>query len=382
MRQKRIAILLPDLRGGGAERMRLLLECEFTAKGYDVCFVVMRKSGELLRELKPNVSVIDLHANRLRNLLIPLIRFLRREKPDALLVAMWPLTTFAIWAVKLSRTTTRVVVSDHGILSLSPLAQGILGSTPMRITMRLSYPWADAVVGVSKGVVKDVASLAGLESKKLFTIYNPAARGRVPKVISTAPALKSWLNANQRVITVGSLKAVKDHSTLLDGFSRVVADNSEAKLLILGEGSLRTRLDKQVAELGLVDNVLMPGFVQDPYPYYLAADLFVLSSQNEGFGNVIVEAMECGLPIVSTDCESGPREILKDGRYGKLVPVGDRDALAAAILATVKEMPNPSRQKARASDFSVEKAANEYLKLLDPDGVNTSCAKQTGTVSQ
>jgi len=348
--------------------MRLLLEREFTARGYYVDFVLMREEGELLQELSSGVAVYSLNAVRYRNLLIPLVRYIKHERPDVLLVAMWPLTSFAIWAVKLSGVPIRVVVSDHGILSMSPQAHGTLGALSMRITMWLSYRWADAVVGVSRGVVRDIAQLARLDPRKLFTIYNPAARGWLPQTATIDPAVKSWLNGNQRLITVGKLKAVKDHVSLLEAFTHVVADNPEARLLILGEGALRLHIEERVVQLGLVDNVLMPGFVQDPYPYYLAADLFVISSRYEGFGNVIVEAMECGLPVVSTDCESGPREILDNGRYGNLVPMGDIDALAAAMLAALNEVPNPERQKARAGEFSVEKAARAYLALLDPKG--------------
>ena len=371
-RQKRIAILLPDLRGGGVERMRIILERGFTDSGYDVDFVLMQKTGELLSELEPHVSVYDLDVTRYRNLLVPLIRFLKRERPATLLVAMWPLTSFAIWAVKLARVSTRVVISDHSILSMSPPAKGTFGTIPMRLTMWFSYRWADAIVGVSKGVVNDIAQLAGLESKTLFTIYNPSARGSVPTTPVSNPEIKPWLDASQRLIAVGTLKAVKDHVMLLNAFAGVVAVNPQASLLILGEGEMRTVMEEQIENLGLIDKVVMFGYVQDPYPYYIAADLFVLTSRYEGFGNVIVEAMECGLPVVSTDCMSGPREILEDGQFGRLVPVGDTDALTTAILATLIEAPNPERQKARASVFNVEKAAKSYLALLDPEEATAS----------
>lgn len=366
MPSKTISILLPDLRGGGAERMHVLLEREFTAKGYMVNFVLMRKTGELLQELVPEAMVHDLKTAKLRTLLMPLIRFLKAERPDALLVAMWPLTTIAIWAVKLSRVPTRIVISDHNPMSIKPEAKGIFGTFPMRLTMQISYPFADAVVCVSNGVGEDIAKLARMSTDNLNVIYNPAARGELPENQLSDETISPWLKADHRVITVGSFKKQKNHSLLINCFAEVVKSKN-ATLLILGEGRLRPELEKLIKQLGLEQKILMPGFTQDPYPYYLAADLFVLSSEYEGFGNVIVEAMECGLPIVSTDCQSGPREILEDGKYGKLVPVGDTNALASAMLTSLDEMPNPERQKERARYFSVEKAAISYLKLLDPE---------------
>jgi len=360
----KISILLPDLRGGGAERLHLVLAREFVSRGHQVDFALMRNTGELLDEVLPETRIHDLKAPCFRNLLFPLMRFLKNERPDALLAAMWPLTSFAIWAVKLSGVPTRVVVSDHSILSLSPSAKGRLGTFPMQLTMRSSYRWADEIVGVSKGVAQDIARLARLDAEEINIIYNPAARGELTSEPTTDSGVSNWLNATQRLITVGKLKAVKDHVTLLNAFARIVVENDQASLLILGDGAMRSVLEQQVGELALVDRVSMPGYVQDPYPYYLAADLFVLTSEYEGFGNVIVEAMECGLPVIATDCPSGPREILDDGEYGKLVPVGDVNALAAAMLASLEDEPNPQRQKDRAADFSIEKAAVRYLQLL------------------
>ena len=138
--------------------------------------------------------------------------------------------------------------------------------------------------------------------------------------------------------------------------------------MILGEGDLRPAMERQIAELGLQDRVALPGFFQDPYPWFRSADLFVLSSDWEGFGNVIVEALECGVPVVSTDCPSGPAEILENGRYGRLVPVGDVDALANAIIVTLHETPDRQALMNRAKDFSVDKISDEYLSYFRSQG--------------
>ena len=159
---------------------------------------------------------------------------------------------------------------------------------------------------------------------------------------------------------MGTLKEQKDHRTLIRAFARLSRDFN-AKLTILGEGPLRAGLESLIAELGLQSRVSMPGFVVDPYPWLRSADLFVLSSQYEGFGNVIVEALECGVPVVSTDCPSGPAEILENGRYGRLVPVDDVVALATAMSASLAELHDREKLMKRATAFSVRNISDQYL---------------------
>jgi len=167
------------------------------------------------------------------------------------------------------------------------------------------------------------------------------------------------------VLSVGTLKRAKDYPTLLRAFA-ALPRSLHAKLTILGEGGLRSQLEAQVAELGLEGRVAMPGFVLDPYPWFRTADLLVLSSESEGFGNVLVEALECGVPVVSTNCPGGPREILEGGRHGRLVPVGDSQALADAMAATLTAPVDRERLIARARDFSAERIAEQYLETLFP----------------
>ncbi|WP_246191668.1 glycosyltransferase [Pseudoxanthomonas gei] len=167
------------------------------------------------------------------------------------------------------------------------------------------------------------------------------------------------------ILTVGTLKAVKNHAFLIEAFSRLPT-KLNATLCILGEGQLRSEIEKIVESKGLIGRVLLPGFRTDTTPWYRRADIFVLSSRHEGFGNVIVEALAQGIPVVSTDCPSGPREILCDGKYGRLVPVGDVDAFASAMLAGLKEVSGSEILKERARDFSVGKIADEYLDAMFP----------------
>lgn len=361
---KKIAILLPDLRGGGVERIRLILAHEFARQGYVVEFVLMRVEGEFLAEAQANFSVVDLGTARARQVPLALALYLRRNRPDALLAAIWPLTVLAPIGRALSGHRCKVLVSEHNTLSIQYGAWGWVHNLLMRSSMAIGYRIADVRVGVSAGVAKDVAQLAWLPVNVFDVIHNPVARRPEPDPLALAAAHALWLGVSgTRVLTVGSLKAQKNHPLLLRAFARLV-QLPAARLMFLGAGSCETELRALADDLGIADRVIFAGFHSDPSPFYRSADLFVLSSDYEGFGNVIAEALAGGTPVVSTDCPSGPSEILDGGRYGTLVPVGDVEALADAIGAALTKTHDQARLRQRALDFAPEIAASRYLKLL------------------
>ncbi len=360
-------ILLPDLRGGGAERVCLNLANEFAGRGLPVRMVLMRAEGELLPLLDPRVEVVDLGVTRARNALWPLLRHLRQARPAALLANMWPLTFVAVLARVLARVDCRVVAVEHTTWSATPLLAARRTALSFKASMRWLQPRADALLAVSRGAADDLAQFAGLPPGSVQAQYNPIV-ARAPRVASNTPMDREtawWHGSHRKLLAVGTLKADKDFPTLLRAFARL-RQQVDARLLILGEGEERPALQALVHELGLEHAVELPGFVVDTAPYYARADLFVLSSTHEGFGNVIVEALDHGVPVVSTDCPSGPREILQDGKYGTLVPVGDVDALAQAMLAALHAPHDPAALKARARDFAVDTIADQYLDHLLP----------------
>jgi glycosyltransferase involved in cell wall biosynthesis len=360
----RIAILLPDLRPGGAERLHLELAREWRRRCIGVDFVLRQARGELLAQLPPSAQVVDLAAARVRATLRPLVAYLRKDPPEALLAAMWPLTCIAASAARSAGYNGRVVVSEHAPQSLSYADRGALHNTLMKATMRVGYRLADARVGVSSGVADDMARLSGMDRSRITVIHNPAATGRVVEAGYGVPPVLAG-RTGPILLTVGTLKAVKRHDLLIRAFAKL--PRLDATLCILGEGQERSALETLIGSLGLQDRVLLAGYQADPAPWYAHADLFVLSSDHEGFGNVIVEALEHGLPVVSTNCPTGPREILEDGKYGTLVPVGDVQALADAMDAALVRQHDREALKRRAQDFSVDKAADAYLDLLLPD---------------
>ena len=357
-------MLIPDFRAGGAERVNLLLLHEFVNQGFDVDLLLLNKRGVLLSEVPEQVRVIDLQAGRIRKAFLPLVNYLRVNRPDVLLASMWPLSSLAVFAGKFSHFRGRLVVVEHSALSQSPQNYGLAGFS-LRKSMRWINSHADCVVGVSAGVIEDL-KLLGLPSCNTRVIHNPISISEetvVPASWKDHPWMKS--GGSHRLLAVGSLKLAKDYPALLHSMKKLVHSGSDVSLLILGSGALQPQLEELCQVLGIENHVHFGGFVSDPAPFYRRADLFVLSSAWEGFGNVIVEALAVGTPVVSTDCKSGPAEILENGKYGKLVPVGDPAALANAIEESLSEPFDPEKLKARAKDFSPDVIAKKYLDLFD-----------------
>ena len=359
----KISIILPDLRGGGAERINVDLAHEFARAGYDVELVLMQARGELLKEAEASFPVVDLATPRARSLPLALAHYLRHRRPDALLAAMWPLTVIAPLAQRLSGHRCKVLVSEHGILSAQYREWGTIHRLFLRGSTRMGYRLADHRVGVSAGVVRDMAALSAMRPDTFNVIYNPVPPRPDPEPEALDLADRLWSGpAGARIVTVGTMKAVKNHPLLLRAFARL--GRSNARLMFVGDGAGRDALLSLARALGAADRVILAGFQSDPTPFYQTADLFALSSDYEGFGNVIVEAMACGLPVVSTDCPSGPSEILESGKYGRLVPVGDVDALAKGLAQSLDAPLQPAALTARAAEFHPAKAARAYLDLL------------------
>jgi glycosyltransferase involved in cell wall biosynthesis len=308
------------------------------------------------------VRLIDLNASRLRDVLPPLVRYFKDSRPHALHAAMWPLTVIAVIARRLAGSRSRLVLADHTPLSRHYAAFGSLHRAILSRTIRWFYPLADARVAVSEEASTDLAQLSGLDRAVIEVIYNPVARAPNREPQPEIGAL--WDDAEGRILSVGRISSEKNHGLLIRAFALLRRQGFEAKLMILGDGPLRSELHAIAASEGVAGQVLLVGFVRDPWPYYASADLFVLSSDYEGFPLALVEAMRSGMTVVSTNCPSGPREILGDGEYGALVPCGDRDELAAAMAAGLRSPADPERMKLRAEQLSGEATSRRHLALM------------------
>lgn len=362
---RRVALFLYSLDGGGAERVMANLACSFVKQGLKVDLVLIKAQGPYLAQIPPEVRVVELKAPRVPASLPHLVRYLRQEQPTALLSAMHYANEVALWAKRLSRVSTRVVVCEHNALSQYARNTSRTAERWTPLWAKLFYPWADGIVAVSQGVAKDLAQVTNLPLERIQVIYNPVV---TPELAERAkePVDHPWFAPGQPpvVMGVGRLVGQKDFSTLIRAFAQV-HQLQPARLMILGgNAGSRPTLEALVRELGLESDVAMPGFVDNPYAYLAQAKVFALSSRWEGFGNVIVEALAVGTPVVSTNCESGPAEILDHGKYGLLTPVGDSKALAEAILSSLS-----SNAKQVAPDwlqqFTLKVVTEQYLNILN-----------------
>ena len=371
MGKQKVALFLRSLGGGGAERMMINLARGFSEQGLEVDLVLAKAEGPYLSQVPPEVRVIDLDSSRVLTSLPGLVRYLRCERPRTLLSTLDHANIVAIWARKLARVPNRLVVRVASNLSESASnAPSLRGRLMPRLVQKF-YPLADTVVAVSQGVANDLTSTAGLQRERIQVIYNPVVTADLFE--KARESLEHpWFAPGEApvILSVGRLTKAKDHPTLIRAFARVQREHP-ARLMILGEGEERPKLEALIRELDLEEDVSLPGFVDNPYAYMARASVFVLSSAWEGFGNVLVEAMAVGTPVISTDCPSGPAEILEGGEWGRLVPVGDVEEMAAAIISTLSESNHPDVSK-RAQHFGVEESVQAYLEVLLGDNEMTN----------
>lgn len=364
-RQNKVCIFIPSLAGGGAERVMVTLANGFVERNVHVDLVVGSATGPYRADLSSKVRLVDLGQRRVARCLGPLATYLRQERPSALLSALTHSNVIAVIAARLARAGIRVVVSEHNHLSL---AQGRDKSPRVRFLRQIArrtHRMADGIVAVSEGVADDLVSYMGIKKNKVKVVYNPAVSPEVHRR-SQETVNHAWFNPGEPpvIIGVGRLVPQKDFPLLLRAFAKV-KEKREARLIILGEGPLKDDLESLVVKLRLSSDVELLGFVDNPYAYMRKSALFVLSSAWEGFGNVLVEAMACGTPVVSTDCPSGPAEILEGGKWGRLTAVGDVQALSDAINEALEDRTHPD-VRLRACDFGVRQAVEGYLSLLLP----------------
>jgi glycosyltransferase involved in cell wall biosynthesis len=374
-----IAIFIYGPSGGGATRRTLTLAEGFAKRGHRVDLVVVDADGPLANGLPDGVRLVVLDsplirlAGRLRRKRrkrqiaasgFALARYLRRVHPDVLMSAANHVHLTTLFAARFSRAPARVVlrVSNH-------LTQSHLGGAgrprPKRLKLaRRAYGWADAAIAVSHGIAEDLLEYTALPRDRVSAVANPIYTPAID-VAASAPLDHPWLapGAPPLLLAAGRLAPAKDFPTLLRAFVRVRSVRP-AHLVILGEGRRRASIERSIRELGIEAAALLPGFVDNPFAWMSRAAAFVLSSAWEGSPGVLVEALACGCPVVSTDCPSGPAEILADGIHGRLVPVGDDAALAQAILETLDAPVDREALRLRARDFDVDRAVELYLDVL------------------
>lgn len=399
-----IALFMPLLSGGGVQRVMLNLAAALTARGHRVDLVVCRANarapervvptGVRLVTLKPAPSLwarlLAFKADPagagalLRPVLLPLksgnklrylpdlTRYLRRERPHALISATSPANLSALWARRVARVPTGVVVSERNMLSSRVEHGSKWRSRYLPPLVGRTYGFADAVVTVSQAVADDLAATAAIPRQRIIPLPNPIVTPALLEQTHLRPS-HPWFvpDALPVVLGVGRLVPEKDFATLLRAFAQV-RETRPARLMILGDGPQRSRLQRLCTELGITDAVTMPGWVDNPITYMTGAGVLVLASHWEGLPGVLIEALASGCPVVATDAPGGTAEILDHGAYGRLVRIGDVPAMAAAIVDTLERPPDSERLKARADEFSVERSARRYLEVLSASGMGRS----------
>jgi glycosyltransferase involved in cell wall biosynthesis len=369
----KISLFLQDLHGGGAERVMLRLAAGIAARSYAVDLVLIKREGAYLDSIPPGVRLVVLNTRRTLNSIAALAGYLRRERPAAMLTALAHVNVGALLATTLSRARTRVIVTEHSQITRNFAA---LTSRTVKLAFRLVpcvYPLATRVVAVSGGVADDLAGFSGMRRDKISVIHNGIV---TPELYAKAaePCDHPWLAPGEPpvILAAGRLVRVKDFAALIRAFAELRA-RRHARLLILGEGELRGELERLASDLGVAEDVGMPGFYDNPYALMSRASVFVQSSQWEGLPSVLVEAMACGTPVVATDCPGGTREILEDGHLGTLVPVNDDHAMADAILRTLDQPVQANEMARKVEEFTLERAVDTYLELaLGPQAVRSS----------
>ncbi len=354
-----IAFYLPSLRGGGAEKVMLNLATEFANRGYTIDMVLVQDRGEYLDDVPDSVNIVDLNTKRFLAALPSLARYLQREQPDAMLSTIDTANITAILAKRASRVSTRIVIRISNMLSTKE-ANGELKHRLVHRTAKYVYPYADEIVVVSDGVGEDILKMTDASPEQITTIYNPSVTEELLNK-RDEPVDHPWFSEDQDIpviLGVGELTEQKDFETLIRSFNRII-EQQKARLVILGEGPKRKDLETLIEELGLAEFISMPGFVDNPYAYMSKTEVFVLCSQWEGCPNVLIEAMACGAAVVSTDCPSGPKEILDGGAHGLLVSVGDEKQMSRSITYLISEQ-DKYLQEYSQSNFSIENITNRY----------------------
>lgn len=332
-----------------------------------VDLILAEARGPYIELVDSGVRVVDLDASRVAASPFALARYLRRERPDVLLSALLHVNVAALLARNLA-PVARLVISERNTVSVDMTNMKSRSIRMARWLARRLYRKADGIIAVSRGVADDLVTFFDLPPERIRVVNNPVVTPYLLRQAEEPPADPWFRDADRPVILgIGKLWPQKDFDTLIRAFAHL-RQRRPARLVILGEGAERARLTALVRDLNLDGDVALPGFAQNPYSYMARASLFALSSRWEGSPNVLVEAMACGTPVVSTDCPSGPDEILEGGRYGPLVPIGDAERLAEAMARLLDQPTSAQALKARAADYSVERATAGYLDVLFPGG--------------
>lgn len=360
-----ISLFMERPDAGGANRNLIHISKYLIEKNYTVNYILGSTDGAFYEKIPDGVNLIDLGSSNRLSTIWKLSKYISREKPDRIMSTTHVSITIAHLANLLSEYDGAEFIARQGTHLTEHTVNSDFRHSILFHLLKILFPMSDKVIAVSEGVKEDLVDSTRLSKSDIDVIYNPA----IPSLsevdeLSNADPGHEWLTNKDHTVILGAGRLVKqkDFVTLLTAFSDV-RETIDAKLIIIGDGDDFDDLRDKSYELGISDSVSFPGYIDNPYPYMARSDVFALSSAWEGFGVVLVEAMSCGTPVVSTNCKSGPSEILEDGTYGPLVPVGDAQGLSSAIIEMINEPTCSQLLRERAEDFSI-KNVSQYEDIL------------------
>jgi glycosyltransferase involved in cell wall biosynthesis len=357
-----ICLFIMNLYGGGAERVVVELANELVQQKYDVDLVVVNRTGPLASHLRPEVNLCSLEQKRTISSIGKFRSYLKRRRPDIVFSHLTHINIASILARLFLKNRPELVVIEHSHFSSElKAAKGLVRVAYMLVPFL--YRFADRVAAVSDDMRNSIARFALLPRERVSVLHNPVVSPKIYQRASEQPE-HPWLPPSEVpvILAAGRLVRQKNFPLLIRAFA-TLQKKRRARLIILGDGELRPELMSLAQELGLADVLDLPGFHENPYAFMRSASVFALSSDWEGLPGVLIEALACGCPIVATDCETGPREILCDGKFGRLVSPGDDRALANALEAALDEPGAASERVVRAEHFGVTAAVERYLEL-------------------
>jgi glycosyltransferase involved in cell wall biosynthesis len=373
----RVALFHPSLTCGGIPQVFINLARGFLEHGLAVDMIQATPEGGFRDAVPDGVRLVDLSARRALTSLAPLVRYLRRERPHIMISGAVQTNIVAVWARRLAAVPMRLILTEHNIISVITTNARMLRTRTTPFLIRQFYPWADDIVAVSHGAAQDLAHILG-PAKRIHVIYNPVVGPEFWRR-AAEPLIDPRFDADPRpvILAVGRLHYHKDYPTLLRALA-LVRNEIDVRAVFLGDGEERDRLLTLARELNVESAVSFLGNVSNPLPYMKRAAVLALSSVVEALPTVLIEALAVGLPIVATDCPTGPREILCDGAFGSLVPVRDSQRLAEALSRVLQSQRGTAVPEEALARFRQDRVIGEYLQLIGLSRVHKSTHTDLG----
>lgn len=368
IKPKKICFFVPRIVTGGLVQVMLTLAEAFADKGYSIDLATIHQSwpNDLKHLIPKNTNLIHLTASRPTTAIWPLVKHLKKSKPDVLISAGAAANYLAMLAKILAFSSTKTILTEHSQPSVDIFKSKKLIDKVIPFFMRRLYPRADFIVAVSHSVARDLSTFIRYPLEKIYVIYNPIVNSKLTE-LSFAKLDHPWFKEKQYpiVLFVGRFSDVKNIPLLVNAFS-LVRKSYECKLVLVGDGPERENLQSLVRDLALSKDTLLINYCPNPYPYMRHSNVLVLTSKWEGLGNVLIEAMACGTPVIATDNLESAREILDNGKFGVLTPNNNVKILADNIVKAIQYEAAPKNIKERANIFSVDTSVDQYLRLFDP----------------